>query len=132
MAFKLTKAENKQRDELVANLEVASAALSEAVETANEQIALVEEGVNIAIEAYNEALSAAREFAQDIASRLEEEIGEKTEKWQEGENGQAAEELRNAWAELDLEDIEPITIEQVVDFDLSHRDDLENLPDGKE
>lgn len=59
-----------------------------------------------AVTAYNEAVSEARELAEEIAQRAADEWGEKSEKWQEGERGEAAHEWVDAWGCASFEEVD--------------------------
>lgn len=132
MAFRLTKKEQKQKDDFVCDLEIASAALGRAVAAYNEGLQALREGLLAEIATYNEKLEEVREFVEDVASSREEEYGEKSERWQEGDKGTAAATFYEAWQEVDLEAFEPELPEDLEEPDLSHRDDVENLPDAAE
>ena len=54
--------------------------------------------VESALKEYNEALAEAKGFAEDIANEAESEFDNKSEKWQEGDRGQAVSE-RSAMVE---------------------------------
>jgi hypothetical protein len=63
-----------------------------------------------------------------------EEIGDKSEKWQESERGQQALEFHQAWenAQYELQDIE---LEEPSELNLPeelHSDIIENLPEDSE
>ena len=129
MAIKLTKSENKRRDELVAELEFDGSALHAAME---EAFNLINEANAIAAAAYaeyNETLANAREFAQDIASRLREELDARSEKWLESDKGQAATEMVERWESDEFDDLEWEDIDPPEQPDPEWRDALENLPD---
>jgi hypothetical protein len=116
MSFRLSKNEIASRDEIIARLEKAAAEVTAAVEAANAAIEAATEPVNGAIERYNEIVGKAREFAADVASQAESDIGDKSERWQEGERGQAAQEWQQEWEGLSFEDIE-LELPQPIDFD---------------
>lgn len=129
MAFKLTKAEAKQRFDLVAELEIAGAAVATAIEAFNAAMTEAFKPVAEAVEAYNEKLEEAREFAEDIASSRRDEMANKSDRWQEGDRGQAAENWVSEWENISLDDLEFDQPDELEQPDPSHRDDLENLPD---
>jgi archaellum component FlaC len=105
MAFKLSKQELATRDEHVAKLEKAWAEIDQAVSTYNEQVEGFKTDVEKAVSNYNEVVVEAKGFAEEVANRFESEYDERSEKWQEGEKGQAAAELRDAWQAIDMEEI---------------------------
>lgn len=113
MAFKLTKAEAKEGEVHIDSLEVASTGIDAAVEAFNNGLEALRSDLRIAIDSYNEQLSSIREFTANVANRFEDEISNKSERWQEGDAGNAAAELRNAWQNIELEDIEIDLLEDV-------------------
>lgn len=129
MALKLTKDEIKQRDGFIADLEKGSSNLEEAFKVFNSVLEGARIDLRDAVGKYNEALAAARGFAEDIASRLEDEIDDKSEKWQESDKGQAAAAFKDDWEsvefqdDLDADEIAPGDI----DFSELTFDDAENL-----
>lgn len=127
MAFKLTKTESKTRENLVAELEIAASALNSAVEAYNEAVKAAWEELAPAIEAYNEKVGEAREFAEGIAERAQEEIDGKSDAWRDGDRGTAAQAWQEEWAGVDLSDVEIDEPEELEAPDPAHRDDLENL-----
>ena len=77
---------------------------------------------------YNEIIEEARGFAEDIATTAEGEFDDKSEKWQEGEKGQAVSEWKDAWASIELEAVEIEWPEDLAEPELEHADNLETLP----
>lgn len=132
MAFKLTKAEGKQRAELVAALELASTEVATAIEAANEAIEAAVIAVNAKIAAYNETLANAFTYTEELVERLDDEFSGRSETWQDGDKGSAARDFMGAWSELDLEPVDDIEVEPIDEFDPAHRDDFENAPETVE
>ena len=132
MAFKLSKAESKRRDGLVAEIEIAAGKLSDAVTAFNETLAQAREALEQARDAYNDTLEQAREFAEDIASSREAEISERSERWQESEKAQAAQAFVESWQGIDLDPVDIDMPEDLESPDLPHRDELEALPAAAE
>lgn len=137
MAFKLSKAEEAQRADLVSELATAAAELQEAidafntakdeaatdlqtaVDAYNQVLAEAKDTLAEAVQAYNDKLSEARDFAGQIAADADNDISDKSDKWQEGERGQAAVAWKDEWENARFDDIE-----------LQYPDDVEvNLPD---
>ena len=108
MAFKLTKSQVVKINALASLLE------SQADE------------VKGAISSYNETLANSRSLLEDVACELDSEFENKSERWQEGERGEAV----RAWIDLfeetcnDLEDLE------MPEF--SHSEALTGLPEEAE
>jgi hypothetical protein len=128
VAFKLNKQERVTRDEHVAQLERAWADLVQAVSDYNESEPKLREPVDKAVADYNEVVGEAKSFAEEIANRSEGEYDEKSEKWQEGEKGQAAAEFRDAWQTIDMEEIELAWPEELAIEDPDHAPELAELP----
>lgn len=130
MSFKLSEAEIKQRDELLANLNSATNALDDAVREYNEAVDKLREPLDAVVAGYNEIVNQAQAFAEDIANTADGEISDKSEKWQDGEKGQAAIAFKDAWECLG-HDLREITINYPDELDVdapTHADDLEAAP----
>lgn len=101
--WKLTKDEKQRRDELIEDLRTAASVIEDAVT------------------AYNEKLSAAQEFIEEVASRIESDKDDMSDKWQEGDKGEAVQGWIDSLREGDFDDLEFDTPE--------HADSLENMPE---
>lgn len=88
MAFRLTNKEEKERQALAAELGEKAEALTEARDN------------------YNEVVERAIAFRDGVAERLQSDFDNKSEGWQEGDKGSAAQELISAWEELEIEKVE--------------------------
>jgi predicted nucleic acid-binding Zn-ribbon protein len=106
MAFKLSKDELKKRDDLVEELRALESGVETTINAFNEALADAKDAVEEAVTAYNDKLADAREFTQEIAGRIYDEISEKSDKWQEGERGEAATQFKDEWEVLCLDDFE--------------------------
>lgn len=120
MAFKLDKQEIARRDELFGDLTDARAKLEDAVSVYNAEVLKLREALDAKLAAYNEVVEEASGFAADIASAADGAIGDKSEKWQEGDRGQAATAWKDEWenASFDAVEIEypdDLSIDQVDD-----------------
>jgi len=128
MLFKLSKADIDRRDALVSQLEELRSKLEDAVSHFNAEVEKLREPVEQALEAYNEAVGEARSFAEDNASEGEAAYDERSERWQEGERGQAAQQWVQQWQQVQLDDYE-ISFPDELAFDApSHSEDLNDLP----
>jgi predicted nucleic acid-binding Zn-ribbon protein len=128
VAFKLSKQELADRDGHVEKLEKAWAELVGTVSTYNLEVEAIRVPVEKAVADYNEALGGAKEFAEHVATRLEGEYDEKSEKWRDGDKGQAAAELKDAWQEIDTEEINLEWPEDLSIDDPDHAPELAELP----
>lgn len=130
MAFKLSKAEIKTRDEFVSKLEIESGKLAEAIETYNAAVAEAKIDLQDAVDTYNEIVQDAQYFITEIAEAKRGEYDDKSERWKEGEAGELASEFVDVWEGIEME---PIDLDIPGDIDQpepSHRDDLEGLPEA--
>lgn len=130
MAFKLDKQELARRDQLKEELAELRGKLEDEVSTYNAAVEEAKAPVVAALEAYNAVVEEARGFAEDVARGAEEAIDAKSERWQEGEKGQAAIEYKDAWDGVDLGEVEiswPEDEDWLGDTP-PHADDMEALP----
>jgi hypothetical protein len=120
---RLSRDQEKQKDEHVAALEIAAAAVSKAIEEAN---AVIENQVTSAIGAYNDALANASTFRDEIVGDMELYADDRSEKWHESEAGETYQSWKGEWEGIDFSELDvPDTID---DPSPSHRDDLDALP----
>lgn len=130
MAFKLTKAEIKERDKFVEQLTIEGSNLANAISRYNEAHAALAQELQDAYDTYNGVVEEAQGFVSEIAESRRGEYDDKSERWKEGEAGELASEFVDAWEGISLEVVElDITIEQDQP-EPSHRDDLEGLPEA--
>jgi hypothetical protein len=135
MALKLTKAEAERQTALVADLQAQKDAMQKAIEDFNTALETARADLREAVGKYNDVVSEVNGFAADIASRLDDEINNKSEKWQEGEKGEAATAWKDEWeaidfSELDVDELAPSDID---DFDDDSAETLEGIstePEG--
>ena len=128
MSFKLDKADNARRDRLVEELREGAGKIEDAMREYNEAVAALRAPVEELVAAYNETLEEAKGFAEDIGNTADATFDERSEKWREGEKGEAAGVFRDAWMEIDLE---PYEVDFPAEMEVeapSHADDLEGLP----
>lgn len=128
MAFKLNKADDSRKDEAVTKLNELASKLEDEISKFNATMEAAQGTVQMTLEEYNETLGEARGFIEDIANQMQSDFGDKSEKWQEGERGQAVQEWITAWEQTSLDDIE-LDFPDELDFPApSHADDIEALP----
>lgn len=131
MAFKFTKQEETRRADLRDKVAEARSELDDVIA---KQTAIIEDAyseMNAAIGKYNETLSEPRGFFEDIYDEREGEYDEKSERWQEGERGEAARGWLDAIGEVkdsQLDDIEEFAFEPpAMDFE-DHAEIIDNAP----
>ena len=121
MTFKLTKTERKEIDGLLQALLDAHALLDNAVLVYNEALTAAHTELQPHVEAYNGAASDLVGYVNGLAEEHDEEWNNRSEKWQEGEAGSAAQ----SW-------IESLRIE-IDECDIDAPDEITlDLPDGSE
>jgi hypothetical protein len=106
VAFKLNRRQASERADLVERFAKASGELESAVEEFNDKIGELKAPVEAALATYNEIAVEAAQFAADIASEAETAIDEKSEKWQDGDRGQAAMGWKDEWEALSFDEVE--------------------------
>jgi len=134
-AFSLSKYEKNRRAELAEKLGNIGAKLSTAIDAYNTAINAAREALEEKVDVYNEALALARQFCEDIASQAEEDIGEKTDRWRESEDGDNAEAFKEAYSEWagSSSDVEFEYAEPIDETDpLESLAPLDELPDNKD
>jgi hypothetical protein len=104
MAFKLTKAETMARDRLASDLRVAH------------------EQVERTVRAYNDALRAARDFAEQRAAAWRERHDGRSKRWQRSNTGSVVDAFINEWEDYQPDDAEPPEPDAIEEF--------EALPNG--
>ena len=129
MAFKLDKQEIARRDEIVVNLNEAATKLEDAIAVYTDEVNKLRGPLEESIAAYNEAVTAASGFAEDIASRADDEISDKSEKWQEGERGEAATIWKDEWEGASFDEVEIEFPDDITLDELDHSATLEQLPE---
>lgn len=132
MAFKLSKAEIASRDRLAKAVEEKADALRAEIDGYNVAVAEAWEKVADAELAYKAALGDVRSFVEKVHADRQAEYDEKSERWQEGERGEAAAAWLAEWEQPDLDDVELEEPEPVGEPDLEHADVLSGLPEGAE
>lgn len=107
MAFKLTRDELKQKQEHIDKLTESFHGLEAAIEIYNSGLSALRDKLREEISTYNDSLSEAKDFMADIASDRDSEFSDKSERWQEGEKGQAAQEWYQEWENAELDEFDP-------------------------
>jgi hypothetical protein len=101
--------------------------LQRAVDEANRAVSAALDRLNRTVAAYNGTVTDGRAAVKAVADRLRDEWDEKSEKWQEGEAGQAAESFVTEWEEaMDATDtlalvvLPDILVSDIVDGKWAH------------
>jgi len=130
MLFKLGKEQIAQRDAIAVKIQEQREAVDTAVVAFNDAMTVARNELQAALDIYNEALTEAKTFAEDVAQNWENDFEEKSERWQEGEKGEAVREMIEAWQSVDLDEAAIDMPDAEVSFDdvEMHDEVLSNLP----
>lgn len=131
MAFKLDKQDTARRDALAGELTAGRAALEDAVSVFNAGVEALKAPLLAELEKYNAIVEEARGFVEDIASTADGQFDDKSEKWREGDKGQAARTWIDAWQNESFDALELTFPEELTlpDDETDHDGRLENLPE---
>lgn len=127
MAFKFSKKDIADRDELVQAARLKFATLNDAIEKFNGYVADAWRELEDAVTDYNGALSDARDFVERVKDEFTSEYDEKSEKWQEGDKGTAAREWIDSFDNVELDDAELEEPESLAEITAEGLDTLKDL-----
>lgn len=127
--MKLSKAQEKARAELVIELAAAEKLVRYRFAELLSICRRAPDDVNEAIRAYNLALSKAEAFATGVAEDLRSDYEEKSERWQEGEAGQQANDFIEEWEGFEGSALPEVAIlEPELEEKPCHAEALDSLP----
>lgn len=130
MAFKLTKKDLKQRGELAGDITALRDTLNEKIDDLRGKLEGEVEIIKTARDALNEKIQEANEWQTGIAEEHRSTFIDKSERWQAGDNGQAADEWINELeTEIDEADCDGVIEITFDDCDCNSGEDLENKAD---
>lgn len=128
MAFKLDKGEIKRKDDLVTELQEAAGKLEDALAEYNAEVSKQRDILDAAIATYNETIGETRGFVEDIAAQADGDISDKSERWQDSDNGAAAIAWKDEWENASFDEV---SIEDHADLGIDgvdHANTLDQLP----
>lgn len=130
MAFKMTKTQIEQIADIAGKIRQKTDELEGEVGNINTQITnMIETNITPLVGQYNDLLSEARELIDTIASDMRGEFDDKSETWQEGERGQTVSDFIQQFEDLDLQEIDTPTFEELtIDLD-DEASNIEALPE---
>lgn len=107
MAFKLSKSQQTEFNDLLSAVAAEAAAINEEIATFNTGMEALFQKVETAQTGYNEKLQALREFIETTESDFRSEFDDKSDKWKDSERGQRVLEFINRWEQeaSDLTDL---------------------------
>ena len=128
--LKLTAADLQRRSVIDLRFQSAKAEIEAKIAVVTAAV----DGMNTAIDAYNEVVDEATALRDDIVAAQEEYIGERSEKWQEGEKGEAYVAWKDEWESLDFTAVEKVDVDDaIIDVDdLDHEETLNDAPETPE
>lgn len=129
---KLTKEETVKKERLVAALRDAAGKVEDEIDALNAKLNdELLKPINAAIEKYNEAREEAEGFVTDLVSAMDDFASEKSEKWTDGEAGQAFESWKDAYESISLDEVEEVGAADIFEIqkpEFTGIDDLDNAP----
>lgn len=126
---RLSKTQLAEKARLLEQLQQAGSRLEEAVADFNRKVEEAKAPVDQAVEEYNAVLAEAKAFAEGIAADAQSHYDDKSEKWQEGERGQAYQAWIGEWENVNLDDLEVELPAEVELPELSAVDELDGIAD---
>jgi uncharacterized protein YukE len=120
---RLSKEQLQRRAVLAALLGARQEAVEVARELTNDRVSRLNETIS----AYNEALEEARDFVEEITADMTEFFDEKSDRWTEGDAGQAYSSWKDEWEGFDGDEVD--AVDEVEVPDLGHAEELEQLPE---
>lgn len=132
VAYELTQEEDARRDGLVARLGELREGVEGALETFAEKLDEAWAPVKDAVSAYNEVLSEARGFAEDVASLRREAFDGRSERWRESDEGERAGSWVEEWERAEFPELELERPEAPEAEGLSDDETLGGLPRDSE
>lgn len=123
---RLSKQEQLERDSLAQAIDDAKTALESAVSEYNTKVSELWQPVENALTTYNGAVDDAQIFRDGIVGQMDDYIGERSEKWTEGDAGQSYQEWKDSWEGCS---IEPIEIDSPEDIEIPDAEGADALRD---
>lgn len=122
---KISKEQEQNRDELLAEYAEATAHLAEIAEKLEGMI----DDYNNAARAINDIVDQMQTVADDIAGEIREYIEERSEKWQESDTGEAYAAWLDQWDSLCLEGADELHVYPDESSDVSDFEQAATSPD---
>jgi hypothetical protein len=126
MAFKITKDEAKRIEALADDLGERRETIDNTIDEINAFIADKVGDVNILISYYNEKLQEARGVIEDIHAERQGEFDDKSEKWQDGERGDATREWLESLDSMKDNDLADIAEFEIDECEIKLDDEVED------
>lgn len=118
---RLTKTDLKRRDDLERRLRESAAAM----EQHHADLIAAVDKFNGFIDAHNEIINEASGWRDDLVNEIDEFVGGKSERWQQGDKGRAVEQWKGELENLDLNEVERVEPPELPE--MLHHDTLEQM-----
>lgn len=128
MALKLSVADAQELDRKVQAVKELKDKIEDEIAVANAKIAEIVEEVNISVRSLGMATADLEKFIQSQAEDWRAEYDEKSEKWQEGDKGSAADSFIADWENTSLPTYDDLTLPDLELEEELDLDAVENLP----
>jgi chromosome segregation ATPase len=127
---KLTKEQLGRITDIAEKLRGAHSDLKNEIEDINGEIRALNERLDIAYGNYNQTVADAQSVRDEIASDLQNEFDEKSEKAQESEKGQAMQDAISEWESVEIDEAEYNTLDELEELpdECDPADNIENAP----
>jgi hypothetical protein len=131
MAFKLSKGDLEKKKSIREELQRAYEHMRKTINDANVIIADAVSETNASIREYSAAVEEAKAFCKEVAEEWQGDFDDRSEKWQEGEAGEAVSQAISDWEGFDPDEVEEVEFDGFDTPDPYH-EDFEELPEGTE
>lgn len=125
----ISRAEGLKKTALVDAIRTAHSELETAIADYNATMEGAKDVVQGKLNELNVKIHEAKDWAEGIASDMQEYYDEKSERWQEGENGENYSNWKDGYENLDTDDVEITFPDELEVPECAVADDLESLPD---
>lgn len=128
MSFKLTKVQDKELDALLDELNEKRGELGAAITAFNDLIREERSKIEDALSAYNDALVGVEQFRDEFVNEMRDAWNDKSERWQEGDSGEAANDFITVWEEVDLSEVSLDIPDEIECDEPTHGEEITQLP----
>jgi hypothetical protein len=127
-SFALTKDESATLSRLIDDIASSKAKIEQTITIYNQQVEVLRSPVESAVTELNNHLAEARTLCSSVAARAQAKIDDKTEKWEESDEGEAATVWQSSWDGIELDDLDFQWPDELMIDIPSYDEDLEDLP----
>lgn len=127
--MKLSKAEERRREELAEKLEAAGQEVNARFAELLKLLTDAEHDVNKAIRDYNKILLEAEAFVEGVAEEMRDSFDDKSERWQDSDKGQSAAAFVEEWEQFEASELREVAILMPeLEEEPCHATELRELP----